>query len=373
MATLYVTEQGTQVHKKGQRLLLIRGDEVLQDIPLIKLDRVVVMGQGINITTPALFTLIRNNIDVLYMTQSGSFISRVVGREHNHSKLRHRQALAITDQALARRIALEIVRGKVNNQRVLVQRHAQREPWAQRALQNMAKMSRQMERSQTLDEVRGHEGLAAKEYFSLLRQLIRPPRDGDSWGFVRRDYYPPPDPVNALLSFGYTLLLNDLIAACQVAGLDPDLGFFHAVDFGKPAMALDLEEEFRPIIVDSIVLTAVNRPLFGLRDFERGRPSPRPSPEKRGSLPLSSPTSFPGEEGNARSAREEREQVYPVLLREEARNRFLALYETRVNENIFYPLTGETTTYKRIFQLQAYQMAQVILGEKNGYEPLMVR
>jgi CRISPR-associated protein Cas1 len=344
MATLYVTEQGTQVHKKGQRLLLVRGEDILQDIPLIKLDRVVVMGQGINITTPALFTLIRNNIDVLYMTQRGGFISRVVGREHNHTKLRHQQGYAINDEKLALVIAQSIVRGKVNNQRVLVQRHSEGASWAGRALDSMQRMMRQVAEARTLDEVRGHEGLAAKEFFSLLRQLIKPPRDGPGWGFDRREYYPPPDPVNALLSFGYTLLLNDLIAACQIAGLDPDLGFFHAVDFGKPAMALDLEEEFRPIIVDSIVLTAVNRPFLGLRDFEQAQ-----AKEKEGA------------------------QVRPVLLKEEARNRFISLYETRVNESIFYPLTGETTSYKRIFQLQAYQMAQVILGEKDGYEPLMVK
>lgn len=344
MATLYITEQGTQVQKKGQRLILVRGEEVLQDIPLIKLDRVVVMGQGINVTTPAMFTLIRHNIDVLYMTQRGGFISRVVGREHNHTKLRHQQGYAINDGKLGLVIAQAIVRGKVNNQRVLVQRHSEGAAWAGRALDSMQRMMHQVAEARTLDEVRGHEGLAAKEYFSLLRQLIRPPRDGDSWSFDRREYYPPPDPVNALLSFGYTLLLNDVIAACQIAGLDPDFGFFHAIDFGKPAMALDLEEEFRPLIVDSIVLTGVNRPLFGLRDFEQAQ-----AKEKGGT------------------------QVRPILLKEDARNRFISLYETRVNESIFYPLTGETTTYKRIFQLQAYQMAQVVLGEKDGYEPLMVK
>lgn len=366
MATLYVTEQGTQVQKKGQRLLLVRGEEVVQDIPLIKLDRVVVMGQGINITTPALFTLIRNNIDVLYMTQRGSFISRVTGREHNHTKLRHQQGYAINDLKLALVIAQAIVRGKVNNQRVLVQRHSEGAPWAGRALDSMQRMMRQVAEARTLDEVRGHEGLAAKEFFSIFRQLMKPPRDGPSWGFDRREYYPPPDPVNALLSFGYTLLLNDLIAACQIAGLDPDMGFFHAIDFGKPAMALDLEEEFRPIIVDSIVLTAVNRPLFGLRDFETPPTPPRPKlrgGESEDDSPLASGGSGRGV-GGVRNT---------VLLKEEARNRFIALYETRVNESIFYPLTGETTTYKRIFQLQAYQMAQVILGEKDGYEPLMVK
>jgi CRISPR-associated protein Cas1 len=212
-----------------------------------------------------------------------------------------------------------------------------------------------------LDEVRGHEGLAAKEFFALFRQLLKPPRDGQAWGFDRREYYPPPDPVNALLSFGYTLLLNDLIAACQIAGLDPDLGFFHAVDFGKPAMALDLEEEFRPLIVDSIVLAGVNRPMFGLQDFEQGPPSPAHPPLVR------------AEEVEVEPLQAGKKPVTPILMKEGARNRFLSLYETRVSESIYYPLTGETTPYRRVFQLQAYQMAQVILGEKDGYEPLMVK
>ncbi len=347
MSTLYVTEPGVRVHKKGKRLLVQHGDEVLQDIPLIKVDRVVLMGRGVGITTPALFALTRNNVDVLYLTGRGGFVSRVVGREHKHSRLRHAQALAVTDPALSLEIARNIVLGKINNQRVLVQRHSEGASWARRPLKTMQEMLRRVGSAQNLDEVRGLEGMAAKDYFGLMRRLIRPPRDGRAWGFDRREYYPPPDPVNAMLSFGYTLLLNDLIAACQIAGLDPDLGFFHSIDYGKPSMALDLEEEFRPIVVDSIVLMAVNRPLFGLGDFEIGPPRPR--------------------------ANESSPPVTPVLMREEARKRFIALYETRINEQIYYPPLGETTSYRRIFELQAYQMARVIMGEAPEYEALMVR
>lgn len=199
--------------------------------------------------------------------------------------------------------------------------------------------------------MRGHDGLAAKDYFSLLRRLIRPPVDGDTWGFERREYYPPPDPVNALLSFGYTLLLNDLISACQIAGLDPDLGFFHAVDYGKPAMALDLEEEFRPVIADSILLFAVNRPLFGLKDFEPGKANENPGD----------------------SDAEPKRNIRPIYLKEEARKRFISLYEARINEQIYYPPTGEQVAYRRILELQAYQMAKVILGEADRYMPMTIR
>lgn len=349
MSTLYITEQGAQVHKKGGRLVIRQGEDVLQDIPLIKIDRLVLMGSGVSLTTPALHALARKNIDVMYTTNRGGFVSRVVGREHKNSRLRHSQALAVSDNQLSLKVAKSIVEGKINNQRVLVQRHAEGGRWAKRALDTMNNMRKRAESAQTLDEVRGFEGMAAKDYFALLRRLIQPPKDGNSWGFERREYYPPPDPVNALLSFGYTLLLNDLIAACQMAGLDPDMGFFHALGYGKPSMALDLEEEFRPLIVDSIVLMAVNRPLFALGDFETG------SPRKQ------------------KNADSQNQPKTPILLHEQARKRFITLYETRINEQIYYPPLGERTSYRRIFSLQAYQMARVILGEEPGYTPLMVR
>lgn len=354
MATLYVSEPGVQVHKQGQRLLVKRGTEVLQDLPLIKIDRVVLMGPGVSLTTPALYTLTRQNIDVLYLNSRGGYISRLVGREHKHSRLRQLQAIATTDQQQALDVARSIVMGKVNNQRVLVRRHVKGAGWARSALARMDDMRKQAEKAKSLDELRGREGFSAKEYFKLLRRIFKPPSDGKSWEFNRRAYYPPTDPINALLSFGYTLLLNDLIAACQTAGLDPDLGFFHAVDYGKPAMALDLEEEFRSVIVDSIVLTAINRPLFGLKDFEF--------------------MSAKHNNDRKRPVREDRKhQSRPVHLKEAARKRFISLYEMRLNEQSHYPPSGERTTYRRILTLQAYQMAKVILKDLDRYEPVSVR
>jgi len=356
MATLYVTEPGVQVHRIGQRLVVRKGDEVLQDIPLIKVDRVVLMGRGVGLTTPALHALAQKQVDVLYLNSRGGFISRMVGREHKHARLRHAQALAVSEPERCLRVARSIVVGKVPNQRVLVLRHVEGAAWAGAALNQMDNMRRQVSSADDLDALRGREGLAAKEYFRILRGLIRPPRDGSSWGFDRRAYYPPPDPVNALLSFGYTLLLNDLVTACQAAGLDPDLGFFHAIDYGRPAMALDLEEEFRPVIVDSLVLAAVNRPLFGLQDFEAG-------PRQEVDLP----------EDSAPRQAAAGEKLRPVFLKDAPRKQFIALYEARVNETVMYAPSGESTSYRRIFELQAYAMARAILGETSDYVPFTIR
>ena len=364
MATLYVTETGVQVHKQGQRLLVKRGQEVLQDIPMIKVDRIVLMGKGVGITTPTLYALVRRKIGIYYLNSGGGYVGEWKSREHKHSRLRQVQARVSDDPEKCLAVARSIVSGKVNNQRVLVQRHSEGAPWARNALATMDHMRRQVDSAQNLDELRGREGMAAKEYFYLLRLILRPPSDGRTWGFERRAYYPPTDPINALLSFGYTLLLNDLVAACQISGLDPDLGLFHAIDYNKPAMALDLEEEFRPIIVDSIVLAAANRPLFGLRDFEIGQPYRRNEDDDDQDT-----TSNRSEQTTSPQNQESR----PIYLKEAARKRFISLYEARVNELIQYPAAGEQTSYRRIFELQAYLMARVILGETDRYVPFMVR
>jgi CRISPR-associated protein Cas1 len=372
MGTLYVTETGVQVHQEGQRLLVRRGTEVLQDIPMIKVDRVVLVGKSASITTPALFALTRRNVGVYYLSSQGKYILRTVGNDHRHSKLRLFQTRVSDDPNRSLAIARTIVEGKVNNQRTLVQRHSEQAPWAHSALAQMDSMRRQVDQSSTLDELRGREGLAAKEYFHLFRQILRPPRDGRSWGFEGRNYYPPTDAVNALLSFGYTLLLNDVVAACQITGLDPALGFFHAIDYNKPSMALDLEEEFRPVIVDSIVLYAANKGIFSLQDFEIGQPWKEKSEEESENPP--SALSIPGQKrpGQAENS-QNRNPIRPVFMKENARKRFITLYETRINEQATYPPTGERTTYRRIFELQAYLMARLILGNTDQYTPYTIR
>ncbi len=385
MATLYVTEPGVQIHQQGERLLVRRGDELLQDIPLIKIDRVVIMGRGAGLTTPALYALAQRRVDVLFLNSRGGFVSRLVGREHRHSRLRQQQALAVSDPQRSLAAARAIAAGKVHNQRVLLGRHAEGAAWAASALQGMAQSIARLEGTHTLDEVRGLEGLSAHQYFAGLRQVLRPPRDGRSWGFVQRQYYPPPDPINALLSLAYTLLLNQVISACQVAGLDPDLGFFHAIDYNKPSMALDLEEEFRPVLADSIVLLAVNRPLLGLADFEQAaaaRPAARPERPAEDSLLLAAQAAVlalvahPGAEAGGPPAGEPPAPgaaVRPVYLKDAARRRFISLFEARLDEAVVHPPSGERTTYRRVIELQAYHMAQYILGQVPAYQPFTVR
>lgn len=350
MAAVYVTEPGTKVHKSSERLVLTRQDQVVDEIPMTKVDQLVLMGRGVSISTAALFALAQRGVDVVYLSQTGKFVSRMVGDEHKHSKLRYSQALAVANEEAALGVVKSIVLGKILNQRTLVQRLSQDRNVSTRALENMMGLARKVDATGNVDEVRGMEGMAAREYFGLLRILLRPPSRG-SWGFEGRAYYPPPDPVNAMLSFGYTLLLKDFVAACQMIGLDPSLGFFHVIDYGRPSMALDLMEEFRPVIVDSIVLKAVNSGFIQPSDFE-GAPEPDADEEDQ-----------PGPQNSKQG----------TWMKEGARKRFIEMYENRVNEQAVYALTSERMAYRRIFQLQAQQMARLILGEIHNYSPVTIR
>ena len=359
MATLYVTEPGTQVRKVGERLVLVKGQDVLDEIPLIQVEQVVMVGRGVSLTTAAMFTLTQKGVDIVYLSGAGRYVSRVTGSEHKHSRLRYAQALAVADKKTAQNLAGAVVFGKISNQRVLVRRHTERAAWAAGSLTGMDVMLKRIAQARDLDELRGLEGQAAKEYFALMRRLLARPRDsGDprGWGFERRMYYPPTDPINAMLSFGYTLLLNDMVAACQMIGLDPFLGCFHAIDYGRPSMALDLIEEFRPVIVDSIVLGAVNHGMIGLRDF-------RDTVDEEGDVDTPTQDKHKAGPGGQKA----------IYLNAEGRRRFLKWYEERVTEQAQVINTGERTSYRRLFLLQAQQMARVLLGQSTAYQPFLIR
>lgn len=225
--------------------------------------------------------------------------------------------------------------------------------WAERALSAIDEMARSVGTARDLDQLRGMEGQAAREYFGLMRRLLHPPAEGGSWNFERRAYYPPTDPVNALLSFVYSLVTRDVTTACELIGLDPYLGFFHAIDYGRPSMALDLMEEFRPIVADSIVLEAVNRPFVSLADFEQVDLSERESQRDENEAP--------------------RATVQAVYLAGSGREKIIAMYENRVNDEGMFNYQGQQVSYRYIFQMQAQVMARLILGEAREYVPFMVR
>jgi len=194
----------------------------------------------------------------------------------------------------------------------------------------MEGMQQRVAKAEKLEQVLGYEGAASAAYFRLLKTFL--PHD---WGFQTRQAHPPTDPVNALLSLGYTLLYNQLYAAINVVGLDPYQGFLHQRKRGHATLASDLMEEWRAIIVDSVVLTVINRREIKVDDLQRTNQG--------------------------------------VRLTKSALTRFVKRYDARVAEEVLAPTGQYRTTYRRYFELQVRHLARVLLGEAPMYRPFTIR
>lgn len=332
MSVVYVREQNAVIRKNGELLRVTAGEEVLFTIPLANLEQLVLMGNA-QLTTPAAILLLRTGVDVVFMSRYGKYRGRLVTMESRFAELRHAQLRLCDDEGRCLHIAAQIVAGKVNNQRVVLQRRAGEDTRAAQALDGMMQMLHMAGQSATLDQLRGYEGKAAAYYFDGIKTFFTP-----DWGFKTREYYPPPDPANALLSFAYTLLLKDVEAKIQLVGLDPYLGFFHTIGYSRPALALDVMEEFRPTISDIVVLNLVRSEQIILDDFDWTN-----DPER------------------------------PVRMSREAVDKVVAAYEQRLEERVFHPLANGQTNYRRAIELQVRQMARVVRQEAESYEPLVMR
>jgi len=322
MATLYVSEPGSVAHKIDERVVVTVQDRVLADIPLVKIEQVRVIGRGVTLTTALMMYLLDYGIDTVFLSGAQRYRGRLLGPESGHGALRTLQVRAAENDDRALALARAVVRGKLVNQRFLLRRHGATTAGVSEPMAGIRTMLGRIDSAPSLDALRGVEGQAAALYFAGLRHLLR--RD---FGFKRRVQHPPTDPVNALLSFGYTLLLNDVISAVRVVGLDPYIGFFHALRHNRPSLALDLMEEFRPVIVDTLVLGVINGAAVALSDFRVGE-----APER------------------------------PVLLGERLRNLVLAQYGARLETQVRDAASGERTTYRRLLELQARALAHALDG-----------
>jgi len=331
---LIVDTQGTQLHKAGERLIVKRDGETLSEIPLGPLEQVILLGRGVSASTPLLYDLVRRGVDVVYMTRRGRYGFRLAGPESRHSALRVRQVLVASDRTRALALARATVIGKLHNQAVVLRRHTRELGRQGRlAIRSIAAQIEHARHVRNLEALRGYEGNGAAAYFATWPALF----DAERWGFRGRAYHPPPDPVNAMLSFGYTLLLNDVISAVRRIGLDPAIGFFHAIDYGRPSLALDLEEEFRPVIVDTLVLTLLRQGLLVPSDFVR---------------------------------REERSGIF---MSDDARRFLIARYQERMAIRVRHPAWEQNLTFRQCIERQAQHMARCILGRDETYQPLLIR
>lgn len=332
MSVVYLREQGSVVRKDGERLRVMLKDRELLTIPLADLDQLVLLG-NIQITTQAAALLMRQQVDVVFMSQFGKYRGRLLTLESKFAELRHQQLRLCDDEARCLHVAREIVVGKITNQRVVLQRRLGDSPQVHSVTSGMARMLDAATSAGSLDQLRGYEGKAAAFYFETVRSMF-----SAEWGFKERAYHPPPDPLNALLSFSYTLLLKDVEAKLQLVGLDPYLGVFHALGYDRPGLALDIMEEFRPAISDIVVLTLTRKEHITLADFDR--------------------TNDPD---------------LPVRMKRTAMDTVISAYEERVADKVFHPLANGQTDYRRAIELQVRQIARVVQGQDAHYHPLTIK
>lgn len=334
MTTVYVTEQGAVLRKTGERLRVTLKSDVLLEIPLIKVSQVVIFGKA-SITAATIAILLERGIEICYLTQRGRFIGRVVPAASKNCLLRRAQYQAAFDAKQTLVLARGFVTGKLSNMRAMLMRAARRDQNGaefEKAAERIKAAIDRAKKAKHLDQARGYEGDGSAAYFSVFGKLIKPPE----FTFETRARRPPTDPVNALLSFGYTLLTNDLFSAVNLVGFDPYIGYLHADHYGRPSLPLDLIEEFRPIFVDSLVLNCLNKGILTRKDFQ-----------------------------------EELGQV--TLLTESGREIFLQQYEERKRAEFTHPVLNQKMTYQHSFEQQARFLAKTLQGELKEYPPLQVK
>lgn len=329
---LYVSEQGTYVSKKGGRVEVRKDKETLDSIRLLDVSQLCLFG-NVQISTQLLRELFAREVPVCWFSYGGWFSGMAVGLPSKHVELRRRQVAIAHQGGLA--IARRLVEGKIRNSRTLLRRNT-REPVSD-ILGSLRELADDAVRASSMESLLGLEGAAARLYFSgflgMLREGAQLP--GLLFSFEGRNRRPPRDPINCLLSYVYMLVVKDFTAVAHAVGFDPYLGFYHRPRFGRPALALDLAEEFRPLIAESVVVGLVNNGEVGRSDFVV--------------------------------------RAGGVGLTKEGRRTVLQAYERRLDVEIRHPTFGYRITYRRVLEVQTRLLAAHVLGEVPEYVPFTTR
>jgi CRISPR-associated protein Cas1 len=342
---VYVLEPGSYVRREGSSLKIVKGDEVLEQIPATGLKRLILMGY-VSLSGAVLDFLIQNQIETVFMTPTGRFRARLALDEHGHVARRRAQYAQLGTPGFALETAKIIVRGKIGNTaRFLTLRARQYADDALRvAAATLKGLSDHVGKVDDLDALRGLEGTAGRVYFEVFGHLLRNP----AFSFTGRTKRPPLDPVNALLSFVYTLLTNDVLSAVKAYGLDPHLGSLHEVSYGRPSLACDLVEEYRCFLGDRLVLGLINRGAVGVDDFVY-----RKAPQK----------DYVDEE--------ELRKKRPVEMKPAVSRALISSYEEMMKGRILYSAEGKRVTYRRLIQLQAQAFGKYLESGEGPYSPFV--
>lgn len=324
---LYVSEQGAYVGLKDGRVRVTRKDDLLGEARLIDVSQVNLYGNA-QISSQAIRECFKREIPVLWFSYGGWFCGLAEGLPGKNVELRRRQAGVSLQAGLP--VARRIISGKIRNCRTLLMRNSrERDDGVIESLKGLAEGALA---SQRLESLLGVEGTAARLYFGQFSTMLR----GDlAFDFNGRNRRPPRDPVNCLLSYLYSLLTKDLTAIAYGVGFDPYVGFFHRPRFGRPALALDLVEEFRPLVADSVAIALVNNGEIKANSFTT--------------------------------------RAQGVSLTEEGRRTVLRAYERRLDTEVTHPVFGYKVSYRRVMEVQARVLAAYVMREIPEYTAFVTR
>ncbi|MGH7269596.1 MAG: CRISPR-associated endonuclease Cas4g/Cas1g [Polyangiaceae bacterium] len=330
---LYIQEQGARLGLDGD-CLIVRGREMpAVTVRMPNTSHVVLYG-NVQVSAQAMRALLERGIPVSFLSYGGWYYGRATGIDSKNVELRIAQHRAAIDRDFCVRMARGFVVSKIRNGRTMLRRNHVSPPVL--ALSELEQLARKSERAEALDVLLGLEGTAARTYFGAFTGMLKGEAAlGGDFDLEGRSRRPPKDPINALLSFVYSLLTKDFVLALSAVGFDPLLGFYHQPRFGRPALALDMMEEFRPIVADSVVIGAINGGSFERDDF----------------------------------------LIHPagVAMRPPARRRLLMAYERRMEQCIAHPVFGYRISYRRVLEVQARLLARCLLGEIDGYPSFRTR
>ncbi|MBM3274463.1 MAG: CRISPR-associated endonuclease Cas1, partial [Candidatus Sericytochromatia bacterium] len=317
-------------------------------------DQVVLLGH-VQVTSAAMRALLSRGVDLSLLTAGGAYLGRLSRGASRNIDLRRIQFRQLDDDEVCLDLAKRFVRGKLCNMRTHLGRQQRHRPddTCARSLVTIRVCLERLGDAASVETVMGLEGRASAAYFEAFGKLLR----AQGMVFVRRMRRPPPDPVNILLSFGYTLLATVMQGYCELAGLDPFLGGLHRPEYGRPSLALDLIEEFRPLLVDMPVVRAVNTLAITPADFVALAAEESPIEDE-----------WEREENEGEGGEPARRRIVftPMGVK-----KWLTAFERRLSETVVYPPTGTRITYRQVMREQVYRLARHLRGE-GEYEPFEI-
>ncbi|MGE6552271.1 type I-C CRISPR-associated endonuclease Cas1c [Bacillus mycoides] len=335
--TLFITQSDVYLSLDGDNIVLLKEQEKIGRLPLHNLESIVSFGY--TGTSPALMGYCaEKNISLVFLTMYGQFLARVVGKSKGNVILRKKQYRISEDEVISAKIARNFIVGKIYNNKWIIERMTRDYPLRidvdqfKVISQHLSSIILEVRECEDLERLRGLEGQAATSYNKLFNQMIL--QQKEDFYFNRRSRRPPLDNVNAMLSFAYTLLANDMTSALEGVGLDAYVGFLHRDRPGRVSLALDAMEELRGVCADKFVLSLINKRVINKEDFLQ-------------------------KENGA------------VIMTDEARKKFLAAWQNKKQEKITHPYLGEKISWGLVPHAQALLLARYLRNDLDEYPPFL--